>query len=298
MTEGGDGRRPARGQPARIGAWALAAATLVASAFLWQWISRGSEAALSRRWPQPASAVAADPSPAAVARGRTLALSAGCALCHGADLTGRALFVAGSPRQTPNLTRAVRRLSDAQFDRALRAGVRPDGTSELGMPSDAYAALTDQEVADLGGYLRSVPAKGEETRPSPPGLFLRAGLAFGRFRPSAERVRDGARPLDAGAAVDAGRRLAETRCGQCHGPDLSGGTGRPGPDLTVRGYFDRAGFRRLMRTGEGLTEGGNAELMTNAAETSLSHMSDGEIDAIFDYLEARDRVLASRPPSR
>jgi cytochrome c1 len=44
-----------------------------------------------------------------------------------------------------------------QFDKALRSGIRPDGTTNR-KPMMPYAALTDQEVKAIYTYLKSIPA--------------------------------------------------------------------------------------------------------------------------------------------
>jgi len=96
--------------------------------------------------------------------------------------------------------------------------------------------------------------------------------------------------------VEAGRHLTAIACARCHGDDL-GGIGGAGPDLTVRGYYNRARFHALIGKGEAIGEG-NMQLMTDTAEASFSHFTDGEIDAIYDYLDARDGVLVAKARSK
>ena len=45
--------------------------------------------------------------------------------------------------------------TDADFVRALRHGVRPDGKSFLIMPANLYAHLSDADVGALIAYIRS-----------------------------------------------------------------------------------------------------------------------------------------------
>jgi hypothetical protein len=35
-------------------------------------------------------------------------------------------------------------------------------------------------------------------------------------------------------------------------------------------------------------------LMTETARSNFSHFTDAEVDAIYDYLDARDRILIAR----
>jgi|WetSurMetagenome_2_1015567.scaffolds.fasta_scaffold49616_3 mono/diheme cytochrome c family protein len=253
-----------------------------------------SQRILETRHPLPPSAVSAATTPEAIAEGGHLVQVAACSLCHGRDLAGTMIAAAGSPVYAPNLTLVVKKRSDAALDRAIRSGLRPDGTSELGMPSHAYARFTDAETAAILGYLRSLGPQGAlKARPSP-GFLQRADLAAGILHPEVERVASARTPLDVGPGFETGRHLASVACAQCHGTDLSGGHGAPGTDLMVRGDYDRAQFHALMRKGESRS-GHDLELMSSTARASFSHFSDAEIDAIYDYLNARDLRLAGPP---
>ncbi len=65
--------------------------------------------------------------------------------------------------------------------------------------------------------------------------------------------------------------------------------------LIVAGY-DRGAFRILMRTGR--APGGRETVsMLRIAGGSLSHLSDDETDAIYDYLVARWRALTAKQNS-
>jgi mono/diheme cytochrome c family protein len=255
-------------------------------------IALRSRAVLEARHVPPPSAVVAAVSPDAVARGAHLVVVTGCIGCHGGELSGQALSLSGSTVYAGNLTLAAKKLSDAELDRAIRRGLRPDGTGELAMPSFAYANFSDDEVAAIIGYLRGLPARGTAPIQPPPGLVLRADLALGLVKTSPARLAEADTPIDAGASFEAGRHLAAVACGQCHGSDLAGAYGLPGPGLSVQGYYSRAQFHALMRTGAAVSDG-DTELMSQTARRSFSHFSDGEIDAIYDYLAARDRILAA-----
>jgi mono/diheme cytochrome c family protein len=268
-----------------------------ACGLVWWLAATRADAVLQAEYPRPASRVIAASTPEAVAAGERLVKIAGCASCHGTDLTGGALGPIGGRIEAPNLVMAARKRSDAEMDLAVRRGLRPDGTSEFAMPSRDYAAFTDAEVGDVIAYLRSLPPKGVlKPRPAP-GPLLAFNLAAGLLHPEAERIRSLSPPLDAGLEDEAGRRLARLTCGRCHGEDLAGGAGAPGPDLTVRRYFDRRQFHELMKTGEGGPVA-DMPLMQQAARSSLSRLTDAEADAIYDYLMARDRILAASPRPR
>ena len=109
-------------------------------------------------------------------RGRYLVEGiAGCGNCHTpkgpqGDLPGRNL-AGGQVLEEPNLFRAVAsnitpdaetgigRWTDAQLGRAIREGIRPDG-SLIGppMPFEFYREISDADLAAIIAYLRSVPA--------------------------------------------------------------------------------------------------------------------------------------------
>ena len=250
-----------------------------------------SDAVLSARHallPSPIQAAAGDK-----AEGQRLSYVLGCRSCHGDSLTGAPMSLSSSTLMAPNLTRLSKR-TDAELDAAIRQGLRPDGRSELAMPSQAYAGLTDGEASSLIAYVRSLPPSGQVLVQPPYGIILRMNLATGALKAQADRHAQAVQPLDAGANTAPGRHIAQIACAQCHGPDLKGGHGYPAPDLTIRGYYDRKPFRTVMRTGEGLPR--DMKLMSETALSSLSHLTDGEIDALYDYLIARDAKLASKKP--
>lgn len=274
-------------------ALAIGLAALVALAAAYIAIQFRSQAILTARRPLPPSAVVAATSPDAIAEGRRLVQVTACSLCHGRELAGKMMAAAGSDVYAPNLTLVVQKRSDSELDRAIRRGLRPDGTAELGMPAHVYAGFTDQETAAILGYLRSLePAGTLGTRPAP-GLLQRADLALGFGHTEVERIAAAKPPMDLGPRFAAGRHLAAVACGQCHGTDLSSGHGAPGPDLMVHSDYSRRQFHALMRDGDSPT-GRDLELMSPTARASFSHFSDAEIDEIYDYLDARDLKLAGR----
>lgn len=108
---------------------------------------------------QPRLAARPDPLDA-VAIGRYLASSAGCHGCHGAQLTGGG----GPPPGGSNLTPVgIGGWSERDFVVALRTHRRPNGSAiDEAMPR-AYGDLSDQDLAALYAYVRSVPPAGAKT---------------------------------------------------------------------------------------------------------------------------------------
>ena len=85
-----------------------------------------------------------------------------CSGCHGANFSGGKL--AGDPNMplVANLTShetGLQSWNEADFFRALREGIRKDG-SEISpmMPWRAYAKMTDTEISAVWSYLQTLPA--------------------------------------------------------------------------------------------------------------------------------------------
>ncbi len=99
------------------------------------------------------------PRGATVEQGRYIA--AGCTGCHGKDFRG-GVVPGGPPGSKPaaNLTPTghLGQWSEADFIKALRDGVRPDGSKidEL-MPWKAMGHMTDEELQGVYKYLKTLP---------------------------------------------------------------------------------------------------------------------------------------------
>ena len=231
----------------------------------------------------------------AVARGAHLVTIGLCRDCHGQDLAGAVYHLPSSTIYARNLTALTASFSDADFDRAIRQGLRPDGKSLLVMPSDTFANLGDDEAASIIAYLRSLPPRGVASPDPRVGLLVRALLATGQYRtPADSPVVVG--PTDPGPRYAAGRHLARTICAVCHAADLAGAPHRsylPTPDLTIAAAYGRADFHTLMRGGKA-AGGREVGVMSRTARADFSEFTDAEIDALYDYLVARGAVLAAK----
>jgi len=77
-----------------------------------------------------------------------------CTACHGPDFTGNAM--AGGPNITPHET-AIGTWTEAEFARAVREGVRPDGSEiSTDMPWETLSLYTDAEIHAIWTYLQTV----------------------------------------------------------------------------------------------------------------------------------------------
>ena len=94
--------------------------------------------------------------------GERLASVLGCRGCHAQNLQGQPweeeadLAISFSS----NLTRALPGYSDAALVRAIREGVRVDGTPLWGMPSEIFTELDDADLAAVIAWLRTVRPAG------------------------------------------------------------------------------------------------------------------------------------------
>jgi mono/diheme cytochrome c family protein len=173
---------------------------------------------------------AAAPMSVAAARGAYLAAAAGCDACHTDKKNGGRPYAGGrvlktsfgtlvTPNITPDRRTGIGGWGIADFDSALRWGIRPDGTHYLPVfPFPFYSRLTAQDVDDLRAYLDGMPAVRQPNRVSRPAAFarLRGAIAVlatpfpGPFRP--DPAKD--------AAWNRGAYLVATlgRCSGCHTP--------------------------------------------------------------------------------
>jgi len=109
--------------------------------------------------PAPKLAPAAGPT---VDYGRYIAQVGGCIGCHGATLSGG--HIPGTPpdwKPASNLTPlGIGSWSEADFTRALREGVRPNGAPiDTLMPWRLTKQMTDDEIRGLYAFLKTVPEK-------------------------------------------------------------------------------------------------------------------------------------------
>ncbi|MFK3740800.1 cytochrome c [Massilia sp. TN1-12] len=268
---------------------------------------------------------AADADANLIERGRYLAVAGDCAACHTA--AGKAPFSGGvaiasplgtiySTNITPSRAHGIGAWTQQQFARALRAGVRADGSHLYpAMPYTAYARITDDDTAALYAYFMH-GVRADDT--SPP----RTELPF----PFSVRMSMGiwnwlyldGKPFEADTTRSAewnrGAYLAQglAHCATCHTPrnflmaeqssrylqGASLGTwyapdirpGKPG--------WDRAMLVEYLRTGHarnGATAGGP---MLEAIDKSFSKMAPEDIAAIATYLnDLPPGQRATAPPS-
>lgn len=240
------------------------------------------------------AALAAVSDSASLERGRHLVTTvSACGECHSPDLGGK--VVIESPPMGrfigTNLTSGRGGLpadyTDEDMARAIRHGVGRDGKSLLFMPSEAFHAYTEHDLASVIAYVRSVPPVDRELPKSRVGPLARMIHIFGFPLLPAEIVDHRATHASptAGVTREHGEYLATiSGCRGCHGPALAGGAG-PGPNITpaVLGSWTDADFTRLIR--EGKRPDGRVLALTMPWQAYV-HMTDEEIGALWAYLKS------------
>jgi cytochrome c553 len=247
--------------------------------------------------PEPVQATAA-----MITKGHHLAVSRGCADCHGADMGGH--MVIDSPPMgkiyAPNLTRGqggvVANFKDEDWLRAIRHGVGPDGRALFLMPSKEYAHFSTDDMGALVAYLKTLAPVDRANKPVEVGPVARLLLLTGTIKLSADvidhphLVPSAAIP---GVTVDYGRYLA-AGCTGCHGTDFHGGKIAEGPpdwppaaDLRpIAGAptvgWTEADFIKALRTGH---RPDGAEL-SPVMPRSFGNLSDMEMKALWTYLRS------------
>lgn len=226
-----------------------------------------------------------------MAEGKRLVQTFGCTGCHRAngnvlaDIPNVARIVA------PNLSRIVPTYSDNELVRLLRAGVKRDGTSAVVMPAESFASMSDDDMATLLAYLRQLPVT-SDNQPSTTEFHLmgRLAIALGKVPFSAKSAPPMLAPVHRPdeSPQEQGAYLVQVVCSHCHNvtEGMDDGWGMITPPLAMMGQvYSKPDFEHLMRTGKGIGER-ELGLMSEAARSDFTHMTDPEIDAIHAYLNS------------
>lgn len=236
---------------------------------------------------------------ASVARGARLTGALPCGQCHGNDLGGKVFADAGpfALLAAPNLTRGrggrTPPLTDVQWERALRHGVRPDGTGLIIMPSEVFHGIADDETAAMIAYLKQLPPVDREVPPLTLRVIGRMVLGVGQLKPAPEILPPSQHvaSVDTTPGVDYGRYLVSIGgCAACHGQSFQGGPGvadggPPASNLTPTGFghYTEEDFIRAMRTGT--RPRGGAPISEEMPWKYYGTMSDGALRSIYQYLK-------------
>ena len=235
---------------------------------------------------------------ASLALGARLAKVRGCADCHGADLGGS--IIAEDPALgrlvAPNLTMGGRgaQLEARDWERAVRHGIRRDGTPLRVMPAQELTTMADDELEAIVGYIKSVPPVSTTQPPLKLGPLIRALFVAGQVKLLAAEQIDHTKAhvphVEPAPTANYGQYLA-VGCAGCHGPGLSGGKipggppgWKPAANITPSGIgrYSQADFIHVMRTGT-RPDGSQADSLM--PYRLFRNMTDVELQAIYAYLQ-------------
>ena len=266
---------------------------------------------------QNISVNAADP--ALIERGRTVAQASDCVACHTA--AGGKAFTGGRAMQTPigviyttNITpdkaAGIGGYDFADFERAVRHGVRKDGAPLYpAMPYVSYAVLTDGDVRALYAYFVSgVQPVSQPNQASTIPWPKNMRWPLGWWQALFAGHRSFTPPREATPEVARGAYLVEGagHCGACHTPRgaafqekaLENG---PGGEFLSGSNIDGWYAKSLRREDVGLASWSQAEIadflktgrnahtaafgsMAEVVEHSGQHFNDADASAIAAYL--------------
>jgi len=258
-------------------------------------------------------------------RGEYIARAADCMSCHTGETDKP--FAGGNPLQsafgtlygtniTPDKQTGIGTWTKADFERALRSGVRKDGAYLYpAMPYDAYTKMSDADMTALWQYIHSLPAINkpniDNTLPFP--LSVREGMAVwqavyfkpGRFVP--DKSKD--------AAWNRGAYLVEAleHCSDCHtprnlaqGPEtehLLGGAQIEGwyaPDISHDpqskiAHWNTDELAKFLKTGVAPDNSKVVGPMQEAVQDSLQYLTDADLHAMAVYLKDQASTVPETP---
>jgi len=247
-------------------------------------------------------------------RGEYLARAGGCVGCHTEDKRGAVPFAGGralatpfgtfyGPNITPDPQAGIGRWTEADFVRAMREGVRPDGANFFpAFPYPSFTKIGDADLRDLWAYLRTLPPSSQASRPH--DLKFPFGFRFavtgwkwlffspGPFVPDAKAT----------PAVNRGAYLVQAlgHCGECHTPRnflggprrdrfLAGGKGPEGKEVanltpTRLKRWNDDELTEFLTTGTKPDDKMAGEAMGEVIANTTSKLTPEDLAAVIAYL--------------
>lgn len=259
-------------------------------------------------------------------RGAYLAQAAGCRGCHTEAKEGAVPYAGGrslktpfgtfyGPNITPHPDAGIGRWSEADFLRALRSGVRPDGAHYYpAFPYPSFTGITDADARDLWAFFRTLPPNARPNRTHElrfpfASRFMLGVWKWMYFSPG-PFVADASRAPEFNRGAYLVNALAH--CGECHTPrNVLGGArlerrlagasvgteGKRTPNLTparLKGWSD-AELREFLLSG--ITPDGDiaAEAMAEVIRNTTSQLASEDLAATIAYLRALPPVPDETP---
>jgi mono/diheme cytochrome c family protein len=259
--------------------------------------------------------------------GLYVAQAADCASCHTSP-DGKP-FAGGTPLKspfgtlygsnvTPDASSGIGEWTEADFDRALRQGVRKDGSYLYpAMPYTNYTKMSAEDMHALWLYMRALaPVHNvvpKNTLPFP--LNVRASLLVwqslyfkpGGFDPDPKQTEQWNRgaylvqalghcdqchtPRDAAQGLRTNRELTGAEIEGWYAPDISGG-----PSSKLREWTEKD-LARFFKTGTMPANTKAVGPMQEVVHESLSHLTDADLRAMAVYLKHQKSTSGPLAPS-
>ena len=257
-------------------------------------------------------------------RGEYLAAAGGCLACHTEEKKGAEPFAGGSalktpfgsffaPNITPHPQAGIGAWKEADFMRALRDGVRPDGAHYYpAFPYASYTRIVDSDLRDLYAYFRSLPPSARASQAHdlkfPFGFrFLNMIWKWLFFTPG-PFVADASKSQE----LNRGAYLVQAlgHCSECHTPRnflgapkrdrfLAGGKGpddKSIPNITPTRLKNMSDADLLQYLQTGITGDGDvaAAPMSEVITNSLAKLTTPDINAVVGYLRSLTALLEEK----
>ncbi|HNO31572.1 MAG TPA: c-type cytochrome [Anaerolineales bacterium] len=265
-----------------------------------------SQSRLTHVFTAPEETVSISTDAESIANGKHIFQFRGCEACHGENLEGKvylddpAIGKVISTNLTTGQGGVGNDMSDADWVRAIRHGLRKDGTGLLFMPSTEFYYLSDEDLGDVIAYVKSIPPMDNEQPVSSLSFVGRIVMTLVKdltFIPAELIPHEAARPTapEVGITPEYGAYLTQS-CHVCHGPTMSGGvipglpsSWPPAPNLTlgdgsVLPTWTKQDFITALRTG--MTPSGVELRSQYMPWGSYKFMSDDELKAVWAYLQS------------
>jgi mono/diheme cytochrome c family protein len=208
------------------------------------------------------------------------------------------LITLAFPNLTPGAGGVGATNTDEDWVRAIRHGVGHDGRGLILMPSRVWYYLSDDDLADIIAYLKSLPPVDNEVPKTELGPLGRVMMTLGQLPPEATAPdvtvidHNGSRPVapQPGVTPEYGKYLTRP-CTLCHGINFNGQIIRIdaeylAPNLTPGGelqFWSEEDFATTLRTG--VTPGGK-QLKSAMPWKYFGQMTDDELKAVWLYLQS------------
>jgi mono/diheme cytochrome c family protein len=261
----------------------------------------GTNRKLNKKWTVEPAAIPIPSDSASLARGMQRARIL-CMDCHGEGFAGRELMndPAIGKIDAHNLTSGRGgiggKYTDANWIKAIRHGINKDGRALFIMPSSDFHNMSEQDLAEVIAYIKTIPPIDKEWQVKPeitPMAKVLASLgAFGEYL-SAEKIDHSAgfktAPATGPTKEYGGYLVSVFGCTHCHGLELNGGKSPEphsplAPNITPGGNpgkWTNEQFHKALITG--WTPDGK-QLSEYMPWKATANMTADELTAVYNYL--------------